>query len=98
MYPRDSLSLRGPVQCYPPIRVEEDMKQIDPILTDTVLIDTVLTDTVLTDTVLIDTAQSDEEVMSEAAKAINQQSPVTVTHREGGEADPGPQAENQPTN
>ena len=97
MYHRDGLSLRGPVQRYPPIRVEDDMKQIDPVLTDIVLTDTVLIDTVPIDTVLIDTAQSDEEVMSEAAEAISQQSPVTVTPREGGEVDPGPQAENQPT-
>ena len=79
MYPRDGLSPCGPVQCHPPIRVEEDMEQ---------------TDTVLRDTVLIDTVQSDEEVMSEAAESINQQSPAT--HREGGEADLGPQAEIQP--
>ena len=93
MHPHDGLRPRGTILRHPPIRVEEEMKQ----MIDTVLIDTVLIDIVPIDTVLIDTVQSDEVAISEAAEAIIPRSPYTVVGREGIEADPGPNTENQPT-
>ena len=78
VFPRDGLNLRGPIQCYLPIRVEEDMEWMA-----TILIATVLIATIVIDTVLMDKVQSDEEAAIAAVKAIDQQqSPDIVTHRE----------------